>query len=182
MKKYLIATAAVMIPMTAAKADFEITGRYGAWVTYAGTTSNNLTPMCVASLHGPERSFEIKYEENTLFITVGKKSWNFYDGKPITFTMQIDNTLWNLHGKGYVNQWGGAYIEYNLDQSETTPTGAKLPAAFLNLISNGSKITLGFPNGSEPNWQSSLNGSDAAVQQLKVCMKVLLEKVHPTQP
>jgi hypothetical protein len=181
MFKTTLWASALLISTATAYASTQVTGRFDAWTTYAGTATDG-RPICGASVQGNDRSFSIKYQDKSFFVHLKKRGWDIPEGTRITFTMQIDQApIWRLNGKGH-QSGGSSYIEFDFDSNETAPSGEKTIVEFTNLIMNGLNVAFEFPNGSEPDWTASLRGSTPAMHAFGVCMKVLDDAAHPTQP
>jgi hypothetical protein len=178
MFKTALLALALTASATIAHATIQITGRYDAWITFAGTASDGRA-ICGASIHGDDRNFDIKYTSGTMFIHLSKRGWKIPEGKRVTFTMQVDQAaVWNLNATGHSGT--PDFIEFDFDLNETAPSGEKTVVEFTNLIMNGLNVRFQFPNGSESDWIASLRGATPALNKMAVCMKVL--DTPPTQP
>jgi hypothetical protein len=183
MFKTALLASTLLISATTAYASVETTGRYDAWVTYAGTARDG-RPICGASVKDDDRRFDIKYQTGSLFVHLTKGGWDIPEKTPIKFTMQIDHAaVWKLNGLGHRASDGSSYIEFDFDSNEIAPSGENTVVEFTNLIMNGLNVRFQFPDGSEPDWIGSLRGSADAMDALDDCIGVLDAAATPsTQP
>ncbi|MBB3896682.1 hypothetical protein [Roseococcus suduntuyensis] len=145
-------------------------GRYGAWTVYAMVTpaGRDVCGMVASGAEG--RRLHIQHVRNTNFILfqAHKASWTIPQGTRMQINMRIDQgagwTAPQATGQGRSAHW-------------TLRSGlSRFEAEFRN----GSRLTLTFPQGNEPEWSVSLNGSSEAMARLVTCMRS--HGNEPTQP
>ena len=157
------------------------TKHFGAWMTSAGKADNGV-PMCVAALNGTDRSLFIKYNNSALSVQLFKSNWNFPNTARINVNVQVDNApILYMEAVGIKDATDGtSYINFtfNSDQVDSA-TGERYIVEFDNLLRSGLNINFNFPDGTEPSWTGSLNGSNAAMTEFNSCAGILNALAQP---
>lgn len=145
-------------------------GRYGAWSVYSMVTPAG-RDVCGMVAQGSEgRRVHVQHVRggNYLLFQAFKASWRIPPGTRMAISMRIDQgAAWaapQARGQRNSMQW-------------TMSTG--IPR-FETEFRNGSRLILSFPDGSEPDWAVSLNGSSEAMARMVTCIRA--HGGEPSQP
>jgi len=110
----------------------------------------------------------IKYDRggSNLYVQLFKSDWQFRSGIDVRANLQFDTVPHWVSGRTIARGTVGntnAFVEFQVDPSYT--------ADFLELIADSANLNVFWPNGDEPNWQSSMNGSRDVTRVFGQCIK-----------
>jgi hypothetical protein len=166
-------------------ADMRVTATYGNWISSEGVDNDN-TLMCNAGLIGADRAFFVKSYSDFFFVHMVKEGWQITPDQSVEVTLQVDNAPpMNFVGFGLSAEahqvYGGFLIPIKPDEV-WEHTGIKTITELVNLLKNGRKFRLSFPDGDEPAWEGSSAGSGKALTGMMDCQRRLVIAARPTQP
>jgi hypothetical protein len=179
-----VTAVALFAAVSSAEAAMRTTGTYGAWTASEGLSAEG-TPMCNAGLLGADRTFYVKAFSDHFQLQTFKDGWNIPVNQLIDVTLQVDSAP-PMDFVGYGMEvphdatFGGFFIGI-LPDDVWAHTGRKTITELTNLLKNGHKFRLTFPDGDERPWEGSLAGSTKALNTMMDCARRLIA-TQPTQP
>jgi hypothetical protein len=189
--KYLKTTVAALAVLTGvavtAHADVHGTGGSGYWEEMQGTNSVG-SWTCGVSTQSPTSIFMLKMQSDAdghMHFDMGKQGWDIPIGQSITVVFQIDSApSFTLRAIGDRTANGYSLIEVPIAGTDPSPiSGNKLYVDVLNLMRNGTRLRVSFPNGDEPDWTLWLNGFSGAMARMDTCIsRYFPRSTAPTQP
>jgi len=177
MKKFLLATAALVLLSTTAQADRIHLTDSGVWST--DYYRQNGKGMCVMETrlkwqNGAIGSIDLKWSLDIgLFMHVSKSNWSIATDTDIPYSVTLDTATRHASGIVIGDQRGGSTME--------TQIGDDIANGFMDDIANAKTLTIAFDGGTEGPWLSMMNGSRKAAAAMAMCIKTLREN-QPTQP
>ena len=167
MKRSLLIAAAVILLSTTVQARDELTS--GLW-TYAHSTNRNICTMKTQMGDGnPHRGMVfVKYQRggDGLFVQLSKNTWEFERGQrpDIRANLKFDSVDHFVTGKAFSRRDNrDAYIEFQVKPEYT--------ADFLELFSEANMLTVNWPDGNEPDWNASMQGSRDVAASFTECVR-----------
>ena len=177
----MTAAALALLTTTAADAkDNHVTlARQGAWTAYY-TIGDRGSPVCGMYAMGQDKTMFLKYIDGRLMAHFYKNSWRVKSGTTMNVTISFDRSA-PLPGTGTAN-WSentrSSFLEVGIKQGEES--------GFLDSIADADRLTIGFPDGDEVDWNINMAGSRTVSQALRRCAYVVdkreAEATQPTQP
>lgn len=165
---------AILAGTVAAKAASVPLYRSGFWTVEYTASNDNGSPMCILSDDlGPSAYFALKFQlapQPALFGELGKMSWRIPKSRAISMEFQIDNDPpFNVSatGDGISLQWLGV------------GDGMR---RFVREFKDGESMVVAFPDGDEPRWTISLDGSYKAADAFAACIANMPNTTQPYAP
>jgi hypothetical protein len=162
------AFAAVILP-SAAIAQIQTYYHAGVWDAFSGRNEKGGAVCGIGNTNPTDnRRVSIRFDigGTDTIITATKPDWAIPDGTQIRVVMQIGlNTPWTEQGNGHNHS-----VSWILDRSAMQP--------FDQQFASASSMTLTFPDGNEPPWNASLNGSSAITATFARCINDLTSQVQ----
>lgn len=145
-------------------------GRYGAWSVYSMVTpaGRNVCGMVAQGSEGRRLHVQHVRGSNFILFQAFKASWRIPQGTRMAISMRIDEGA----------AWAAPQATGQRNSMQWTMRSG-IPR-FEREFRNGSRLILTFPDGSEPDWAVSLNGSSEAMGRLVTCMRS--HGAEPSQP
>lgn len=139
----------------------------GSWDAFSGHADGGQAFCGIGSTSPADgRSLSIRFDlggQNVEF-TIGKPDWSIPDGTQAIILMQVGSeTPWTEQAVG-----SGRRMHWSMDQAAVQSFDVQFRRA--------SAMTLTFPNGNEPPWTISLNGSTAIDNTFGRCITDLSQR------
>jgi hypothetical protein len=158
----------------------------GAWASFAGLSDRG-NPMCLtmteASVGDATGSVMIKFSTNNpskVAFHLSKSGWKIPDGASMHVQLQVDNAPGRVYDAKGV---GDHMVGFTINREDTdSVTGEPTMQLLFNLLISGQTLNATFPDGSEHQWQASLNGSAVELDQFATCIHTVKTAANPTQP
>jgi hypothetical protein len=146
--------------------------RAGAWDAFSGRNDKGGAECGIGTTLPDLRRLTVQFTiggTDTVF-SASKPDWSIPDNTPVTVVMQIGlNTPWTEQATGH-----GHAIDWSLD-----PGAMPL---FDQQFRGASSMTVTFPNGNEPPWSLSLDGSTEISETITRCVRDLTRQVEAAGP
>lgn len=146
-----------------AAADTRDLAREGPWTAFGGTSESGV-PVCGIIESGRNgRSIAVKWfrGDDTLTFQIFKDSWHIRDGAKFRISMEMDdNGAWTARATG-----SGNHLDFAIPLSKAD--------LWEKEFRESDRIRIQFPDGGEDPWVGDLNGSDAIMDHMIRCMKVI---------
>lgn len=158
----------------------------GEWTSYAGLSDRG-NPMCMtmtdASVGDATGSIMVKFSANNpgiVLVHLSKTSWKIPEGASLRIELQVDNAPGRTYEAKAV---GDHMVGFVVNREDTdSVTGEPTITLLFNLLKSGQTLNANFPDGSEHQWQASLNGSSAELDQFVTCIHTVKMATNTTQP
>jgi hypothetical protein len=176
MKRAVFAAAALALMAGGAHSKDLLTS--GVWTTYAHQ-SQELCGM-YTRVQGDNANGEIhlKYEKSvgSLYLQFFKKQWDFRTrGRIVNAVVTFDTVRHDWQGRTAPKNGGAdAFVEFQI-----SPAYSK---DLLELFAESNVMTIEWPDGNEPNWISSMEGSRDVSWVFGGCMKTFGGDTEATKP
>lgn len=156
---------------TAAAANMVRLYRSGVWSVLYTPSSNNGSPMCIlVDDIGPSTYFALKFQGGShpaLFGELGKASWSIPNGRSIAMDFRVDrDPIFHVSADG-----SGRLVQWLVVGNGTR--------RFIRDFKDGETLLVDFPDGDEPTWRISLDGSYKATGVFSRCIAHMPSSTEP---